>query len=150
MMTRPSSDQLIAIIRAELPNVATLGEQDRGELLGLLDGLLATVEQRARHEATWIVEESEQIDQLAEFLVQGGHDPDRWVARTMSELSSLQGTRPDALLDGYHVRSQLLSECVPVAMAAGGDARVRLESVIDTRIAHEAQIRGELALVARG
>jgi hypothetical protein len=75
MMTRPSSDQLLAIIRTELPNLSNLGEPDRAELLGLIGGLLATVEQRARHEATWMLEESEQIDQLAEFLITHRHRP---------------------------------------------------------------------------
>jgi hypothetical protein len=150
MLTLPSCSQLLDIIRGELPQVADLDEAGRGELLGLLDGLLAVIEQRCEHEAAWMLEESLQIDELAGYLVDRGHDRDGTIGRAGAEFQLLADTRPDELRDRYHARSQLLSNCIPAALAAGGDARARLEGVIDTRLEHEAQIRGRLSLVARG
>jgi len=131
MMTKPSSAQLLELVRSDLGRVPGLPADEQRELLALADGLLGVAARRAQHELSWMVEEIAQIEELARFL--GLDAPEAGVA-------------PADVAELYRERSALLADCVPPAMNAGGEARARLDAVIAARVAHEREIRGDVAL----
>lgn len=129
MMTKPSIDQLLELVRSELGRVPDLTGDEQREVLALADGLLGVGARRARHELAWMVEEIAQIKELAGLL---GMD----VPPVAADIA-----------ERYREMSALLADCVPLAMTTGGKARERLDAVIDARVAHEREIRGDVALV---
>jgi hypothetical protein len=150
MMTLPSNRQLLELIRGDLARLEDMTKSERQETLGLVDGLLGSIAERAEHEVAWMYEEIEEIQQLALSLMDAGLDPKGTISQTYWHVLPVDNLKPPDLLEQYHANSELLGGCVALAMTAGGEARARLDRVIDTRVAHERQIRGDLALVGRG
>lgn len=154
MMTLPSSSQLIGVVRAELPETLD-GISDDPRIvntLSMVDFMLATIAARCEHEIGWMIEEIEQIDAVAAEIVDSGHDRDARVSEGLRRLRAgdVQSFDIEAVRARYHLASAVLSDCVEIALAAGGEMRNRVEAVLSARLAHEEQIRGALALVGRG
>ena len=154
MMTLPSSSQLIAVVRAELAETLDGVSNDPRVLncLSMVDSMLGTIAVRCEHEIGWMIDEIEEIESVAAQLIGSGHDND---GRLRAGLQLLHATGPrafdtDTVRGRYQQASTLLSDCAEIALATGAEIRRQVEAVLSTRLAHEEQIRGALALVGRG
>jgi hypothetical protein len=153
MMTLPSSSQLIAVIRAEIQD--TLGgisdDPQVVNCLDMVDSMLATIAVRCDHEIGWMMSEIDDITEVANLIVAKGIDDGR-AAKGLAALrdAPLVDFGIEAVRSRYHLASSLLADCAELAVAAGGDMRRRVYSVLGKRVDHERQIRGTLELVGRG
>lgn len=144
MITQPTTATLADLVRAELRSLPGLEAGQHGAVLALADGLLGVVARRAADEAAWMAQEITAVCDLASSLAGDGLDGDGDLAAAAAACAADPG--PEALSARYREASALLAACVPVAMEAGGEARARLDAVIDARIANERAIRGDLQL----
>lgn len=153
MMTLPSSSQLIAVIRAEIQE--TLGgisdDPQVVNCLDMVDSMLATIAIRCDHEIGWMISEIDDITEVANRIAVNGIDDGR-AANGLAALrdAPLAEFDTEAVRARYHLASSLLADCAELAVAAGGDIRHLVYSVLGKRVGHERQIRGTLELVGRG
>jgi len=147
MMTRPSTAQIVDLVRESLDGMLALTSQEQTELLLLADGLLGVVGRRAELDSSWMLEEIAEIEEFATFLLFNGHDPDGVIRDKHALCVPADQVRPDQVAEAYRSSSELLMSCVRLAMNAGGAARSRLDAVINSRVAHERGIRGDVAIV---
>ncbi len=154
MMTLPSASQLLSVVRAEIAATLT-GISDDPQVvncLGMVDSMLESIAVRCEHEIGWMITEIDEALAFAADLVAAGSDTD---GRLAAGIDAVRGSaRTDfstaAVREEYHRASALLADCVEIALAVGGELRTRADAVLSSRLDHEAQIRGALALVGRG
>jgi hypothetical protein len=155
MITRPSSEQLVRAVRAELTEHVkpTVSDPAILESLGMIDSLLAMVERRVDGEAAWLREEVAAIEAAAAEIAGTHDDRDGRVAAALAELRPARGTaggsEMDALRREYSAAGEVLSRCLEVALPLGGRRRQQFEEILHTRLAREVSIRGDFSLVGR-
>ncbi|WP_354700032.1 hypothetical protein DSM112329_00293 [Paraconexibacter sp. AEG42_29] len=147
MIRRPSTPLLLSLSRGSLATVPDLPAGEQRETLALVDGILGICERRAEHEQAWMLEEIHGIEELVTHLVMCGGDADGALRSRYAGLVPAGDLAPAQIPERYDVCSAMLSEAIPVALGADADTRSMLDAVLDVRIAHEREIRGDVKLV---
>lgn len=145
MITHPSVAEVIGQVRRQLSNViapAIDNEQLLG-LLGMLDSLLHRAAVRAEYEIDWMRAEIEAIEQMA---AGAGRDDDR-ISEALSRLQA--GRRSSFEASAVAAEYRLASEVLCRGLEATGDAAVLSRAILSLRLAREAEVLGDFALVAR-
>jgi hypothetical protein len=167
MITRPTSEQLVRVVRAELTeHVKTKIENPAVlESLGMVDALLAMVERRVDGEAAWMREEIAAIERAAAEIVGTDDDRDGRVGAGLADLRAARETESEPAMESgletesepameilrreYSAAGEVLSRCLEAVLPVGGERRQRFEEILRTRLAREVLIRGEFSLVGR-
>jgi hypothetical protein len=153
MITQPSPATLLRVVREELRNTVTPTVTDgrATTALAMIDEVLRITANRCEHESAWMTEEIESIAALAQRLVAMGADRDGAIATGATELAA-RSTTGDCtdLTERYRQASGVLSLCVDVAVAAGGDARTAVDEALGLRVRNElAMSETSMVLVGR-
>ena len=154
MITQPSCQRLVDVVRAELAGTIAPAIEDPGlrAMLGMIDSILAGVSARCGHEVAWMREEIRLIEEAAEATVAVGADVDGRVAAAGAELRAGRATT-DEVADverEYDLAGEVLSRCLEAALPAGPEPASIVRAVLEQRLHRELQIRGEFSLVGRG
>jgi hypothetical protein len=155
MITRPSSEQLVRAVRAELTEQVKPKIDDPAvlESLGMMDALLSMVERRVDREAAWMREEVAAIEAAAAELIGTENDRDGRVGAALADLRRARetgsGSELEVLRRGYDAAGEILSRCLEAALPVGGRVRERFEEILRARLAREVAIRGDFSLVGR-
>jgi hypothetical protein len=154
MITRPTPAELIAVVRVHLKETLapTLSSPHAHAALSMADSVLAHVQAMSDSELSWIREEIDAVDALAETLVNLGADVDGRLDRELAATRAGQSDgwdMPSARTD-YRRSSALLSCCVEVAAVAHASAaQAAVDAALEQRVAREAEIKGALVYAAR-
>ncbi len=136
MLTRPTTEQLLVGIAADLRNLvlAEVSSEPVKVLLGQIDQILRGLAERASHEIAWMHEEADTIS-----------------AVTGTEVGWPASLHLEDVITWYGEVSRVLSTAIDAAFADGDTVRVaELKRLLDTRSANEMKIVGTLDLVGRG
>lgn len=147
MIRRPTVPLLLSIVRQRLADVPDLPPAEQREVLTLADGILGICQRRTEHEHGWLLEEVLQVEELVTHLIMLGLDRGGTLRASYADLPPARELAAAELPERYDVASAMLAEAIPLAMGADAEVRERLHAVLDTRIAHERDIRGDVRLV---
>ena len=145
MITHPSAAELIGQVRQQLGSAiapAIDNEQLLG-LLGMLDSLLQRAAVRAEYEIAWMREEIDAIEHMAN----GPGRDDEGIAEALARLKAERGSSYEASAVAAEYR--LASEVLCRGLEAAGDAAEVSRAILNRRLAREAEVLGDFALVAR-
>ena len=153
MITQPSVATLIRVVREELRTIVAPAVTD-GRVttaLAMIDEVLKMTANRCEHESAWMVEEIGSIEKLAQRLLGMGLDADGEIAKGAEEITARSQTGdPTTLVERYRKASAVLSRCLDVAVAAGGEARVAADETLGLRVQNElALAETSMVLVGR-
>jgi flagellar biosynthesis component FlhA len=152
MMSRPSTQRLIEVIRQELgDNIAPKLADDGSALasLQMVDHVLETLARRAAHEVAWMTEEIQALQALGEHVVAAMGSN----CRTAEAVAALQAVdsaslHVDDVAERYSLASEILS-CAIEELPEDSPIRGQAEAALDARLAREVSIIGEFQLVGR-
>jgi hypothetical protein len=153
LITQPSSAAVLGVVRKELSTLADgLTDPQVAASLAMINEVLRCIAVRCENEIAWMAAEISEIDELAARVIANGLDPNGALAGLLARVRQRDvDLRTSALSEAYSEAGQLLSCCIEQALPAGGAIWAAAEDVLQTRLSHEAEIRGaEFALVARG
>ena len=119
--------------------------------LEMVDSLLASIAVRCEHEIGWMVSEVDEIREVAHQLISAGHD-DGQVAAALALLDENRPTSYDteAVRARYHAASAVFADCVELVPTSDTPLQQKITTLVDSRLDHEREIRGAVALVGRG
>jgi hypothetical protein len=145
VITHPSTSELIEQVRQQLSQgvaPAIDNEQLLG-LLGMIDALLQRASVRAEFEIEWMREEISAIEQL-------GAGPGACNGRIAEAMAALRAgqhgsNEASAVTAEYRLAGEVLSR----GLESGGEVAAASQVILDQRLAREAEILGDFALVAR-
>jgi hypothetical protein len=152
MISRPSTERLIEVIRQELrDNIGPKVADDATAVasLAMVDHVLETLARRAAHEIAWMTEETQGLQALGTQVVAaiGSDGP------TAEALAALEAKDPASLhLDDVAARYSLAGEilsCAIEELPEDSPIRAQAEAALDDRLAREVSIIGEFQLVGR-
>lgn len=153
MISRPTATQLVEAIQRELREVVqpTVSDPTAADSLEMVDALLSSLAIRCQHERTWMREEIAATTAAARAVLDAGLDTSGSVAAALAEFesASITSDRLDDAVQAYDLSGELLSRCIEVALSATGGIRDTVLSVLETRLAHETEIRGDFSLSGR-
>jgi hypothetical protein len=152
MITRPTTDRLIDVVRQELRDNLSPRFADDGAVsttLQMIDHVLETVARRAAHEIAWMTEEIDNLQALGQQVV-AAVGPN---SRTGAALTALRAADSASLhLDDVSHRYSLASEilaCAVEELPAESPLQTAAQDALDTRLEREMSIIGEFQLVGR-
>jgi hypothetical protein len=153
MIARPTASQVVEAIRRELRDVVapTVSDPTAAGSLEMVDALLSSLAIRCDHELAWMREEIAATTAAARAVLDAGLDSSGSITQALADFD---GANPasdhlDDVVRAYDLSGELLSRCVEVAVPAGGEIRDTVLSVLETRLAHEVEIRGDFSLAGR-
>ena len=154
MITRPTTAQLIAVVRRELAERVAPAVTDPQVVtsLQMVDHILGTLAVRADHEVGWMVEEMAAIEAVAQPVADSGLPGAGAVADALVAFRSgrAAGHSTAEITDAYNAATEVLSRCIEATFAAGGELRDAVLGVLDQRLAHETDVIGpDFQLVGR-
>ena len=151
MMTQPSVERLIELIRKQLTEVVgpALPEDGPRSAVGMIDHLLQTIQTRAENEIDWMTKQIADITDLAERAVTlGDVSPrvsDAIGASKAATTGSLTASRVTAdYARAAEILSLILEETVTGDSATAHEAR----SLLDREANWGVQVVGDFVLVA--
>ncbi|WP_084027690.1 hypothetical protein [Mycobacterium avium] len=153
MIARPTASQLVEAIRRELREVVgpAVSDPTAAGSLEMVDALLSSLAIRCGHEHAWMQEEIVATTAAARAVLDAGLDTSGSVAAALSEFQEASTTSGhlDDVVQTYDQSGELLSRCIEVALPAGGAVRDTVLSALETRLAHEVEVRGDFSLAGR-
>jgi hypothetical protein len=154
MITRPTTAQLIDVVRRELAERVAPAVTDPQVTISLqmIDHILRTLAVRADHEAGWMVEEMAAIEALGEQVAGSGLPGAAAVTEALDAFRSGRsaGRSTAEITDDYNAATEVLSRCVEATFAAGGELWEAVAGLLDERLAHETEVIGpDFQLVGR-
>jgi hypothetical protein len=152
MISRPSTERLLEVIRQELrDNIAPKVADDGSAVasLQMVDHVLETLTRRASHESAWMTEEIQALQALGDQVV-AAIGPDGHTAAAVAALQAVDSTalHLDDVAQRYSLASEILS-CAIEELPEDSPIRVQAEAALDDRLARETLIIGEFQLVGR-
>ena len=147
MISRPTTPQLLAVVRRELaekvgpavtdPQVATS--------LRMVDHILSTLAVRAEHELGWMGEEMAAIDEVGDRVAASGLPGATPVAEALTTFRSQRasGLHAAEITDDYNRATEVLSRCVEATFSNSGELWAAVSALLDQRLAHETEVIGE-------
>lgn len=152
MMSRPSCEQLVHLVRSHLETVAEAitDVQAKGALV-MIDSILATVANRSGHEVAWMHEEISAVLTEADNYVADGQPGAQTVAEAVAGVRNLDSTSLHVgdVQRRYDAASEVLSRLLENCRAADAATRTRVEHLLEQRLSREFDIRGSFALAGR-
>ena len=152
MISQPSVATLIRVVREELRTiVAPAVTDDRvTTVLAMIDEVLKITATRSENENTLMLQEISSIESLAERLLAMDLDADGRIALGANAIkdANRSGDATD-LAARYRQASAVLSQCLDVAVAAGGEARSVAEGALALRVQNEVALSGSMVLIGR-
>ena len=146
MITRPTTAQLIDVVRRELADrvAPAVTDPQVATSLQMVDHILATLAVRAEHEAGWMTEEIAAIETVGQQVADSGLPGAPAVAEALAAFRAGRGTGRSIaeITDDYNAATEVLSRCVEATFAAGGHLRDAVTGLLDQRLAHETDVIG--------
>ena len=158
MISRPSTSQLVEVIRNELSTriAAQTTDPELTVALQMMDHVLVTIARRADHEIAWMHEEMDAIEAAAADLVtaeSGAAEPG--TGSVAEALEEYRARRTGSLhladvTDDYNRASEVLSRAVEFVLTSDGPHKERIIGLLSARLAHEVEVIGpDFTLVGR-
>lgn len=154
MITRPTTDRLIDVVRQELRDNLCPRFQDDGAVLTslqMIDHVLETVARRTGHEIAWMIEEIDQLQALGEEVV-GAIGPDSRTGAAVAAFHAASASDGSLHLDDVSHRYSLASEilaCAVEELPPDSPLHATAQAALDRRLEREMAIIGEFQLVGR-
>jgi hypothetical protein len=154
MITRPTTGQLIEVVRRELAErvAPAVTDPQVTTSLQMVDHILATLARRAEHETEWMTDEMAAIETVGQRVADSGLPGAPAVAEALRAFRAGRGAgRSTAeITEDYNAATEVLSRCVEATFAAGADLRDAVTGLLDQRLAHETDVIGaDFQLVGR-
>lgn len=153
MIARPTASQLAEAIRRELTAVVapTVSDPTAADSLEMVDALLSSLAIRCDHELAWMREEMAATTAAAQAVLDTGLDSTGSITEALAEFEgeNTASDHVDDVVRAYDLSGELLSRCLEVAVPAGGGIRDAVLAALETRLAHEVEIRGDFSLAGR-
>ena len=149
MISRPTTAQLICIVRRELVETVAPAVDDpvvAGSLM-MIDHILETLAQRAEHEIAWMLEEIDQIRDLAQRVANTQPDAAGVTEPLEHELASMHLSD---VVEHYSVVSEALSRALEATLGTSSGLEAAAIDLMRSRLAHEQEVIGDFQLVGRG
>lgn len=151
MLTRPTTSQLLGVVRAELKSsVARLITEPAAQgALHMIDGILASLSVRAEHEIAWMIEETAAIEQLAEHVL--ATSPSAEAKRSLdSALRAFRAARTSRLhaadvAADYDRASEVLSQLLEITWD-DAEHHEQAKALLRTRIERGVAVAGAASL----
>jgi len=154
MITRPSTAQLLEVVRRELAErvAPAVNDPQLATSLQMIDHILFTLAVRADHELGWMAEEMEAIQVIGDRVAASGLTGAEPVA---DALSAFRGSRSASLhtaevVEDYNRATEILSRALEATSAHPGELREQVLSLLQARLDHEVHVIGDFQLVGRG
>ena len=154
MITRPTTAQLLEVVRRELAErvAPAVTDPQATTSLQMIDHILRTLAVRADHEAGWMAEEMAAIESLAERVAGSDLPGAAAVTEALDAFRSGRSTGHSTadITEDYNAATEVLSRCVEATFTAGGELRSAVDTLLDQRLAHETAVIGpDFQLVGR-
>jgi hypothetical protein len=149
VISRPTTAQLIGVVRRELAETVAPAVDDpvvAGSLM-MIDHLLETFARRAEHEIAWMLEEIDEIRELAERVARERPDAAGVTEPLTHELASM---RLSDVVEHYSVVSEALSRSLEATLGTSSALERAAVDLMHARLAHEQEVIGDFQLVGRG
>jgi hypothetical protein len=149
VISRPTTAQLVGIVRRELVETVAPAVDDpvvAGSLM-MIDHILETLAQRAEHEIAWMLEEIEQIRDLAQQVASDRPDAAGVTEPLEHELASMHLSD---VVEHYSVVSEALSRALEATLGTSSALEAAVVDLMCARLAHEQEVIGDFQLVGRG
>jgi hypothetical protein len=154
MITQPTIPQLLDTMREELSErvLPLIDDPTIRVNVEMVTALLSALSVRTENEVAWMLEEAEAIEAAATELLPALND-----AGAVTEALDAHQASPPASMrlsdvaESYQRASELLARLTEAAYTAGDDqAILRVQALIDSRLAIEMEAIGEFVAVGRG
>ena len=154
MITRPTTAQLIDVVRQELTErvAPVVTDPQVATSLQMVEHILRTLAVRADHEVGWMVEETAAIEAVGQQVADSGLPGAAAVADALDAFRAGRATGHSTaeITDDYNAATEVLSRCVEATFAAGDELRHAVTALLDQRLAHETDVIGpDFRLVGR-
>ena len=154
MITRPTSAQLIEVVRLELAErvAPTVADPQVATSLQMVDHILRTLAVRAEHEAAWMAEEIAAIETVGGQVADSGLPGASAVSEALAAFRAGRnaGHSTAEVTDDYNAATEVLSRCLEATFAIEGHLRNAVIGLLDERLAHETDVIGpDFRLVGR-
>ncbi len=154
MITRPTTAQLIGVVRRELAErvAPAVTDPEVTTSLQMVDHILRTLAVRAEHEAGWMAEEIAAIEAVGEQVADSRLTGALAVAEALAAFRGGRsaGRSTAEISDDYNAATEVLSRCLEATFAAEGDLRDAVIGLLDQRLGHETDVIGaDFQLVGR-
>ena len=147
MITRPTTAQLLEVVRRELAEGVRPAVTDPQVLtnLQMIDHILGALAVRADHELGWMAEEMEAIDAVGERVAAAGLARSAAVAEALGEFRSNRttGLGVAEVTGDYNRASEVLSRCIEATFTGAAELRAEVQALLEARLAHETEVIGE-------
>ena len=153
MITRPTTAQLIDVVRRELGErvAPAVTDPQAATSLQMVDHILRTLAVRAEHETGWMAEEIAAIEAVGAQVADSGLPGALAVAEALAAFRAGDGGRSAAeVTEEYNAATEVLSRCLEATFTIEGDLRDAVNGLLDQRLAHETEVIGpDFQLVGR-
>jgi hypothetical protein len=154
MITRPTTGQLVEVVRRELAErvAPAVSDQQVATSLQMVDHILSTLAVRAEHELGWMAEEMVAIEVVAQRVADSGLPGAGAVSDALAAFLTNRATGLHAaqIIDDYNRASEVLSRAVEATFGNEGDLGRSVAGLLDQRLAHETDVIGlDFQLVGR-
>jgi len=154
MITRPTTAQLIEVVRRELAErvAPAITDPQVSTSLQMIDHILRTLAVRAEQEAGWMAEEIAAIEAVGQQVADSGLPGASAVAEGLAAFRAGRGAARSTaeITDDYNAATEVLSRCLEATFAADGDLRDAVIGLLDQRLGHETAVIGsDFQLVGR-
>jgi hypothetical protein len=154
MITRPTTAQLLEVVRRELAERVAPAVADRqvATSLQMVDHILSALAVRADHELGWMAEEMTAVEAVGERVAASGLPGAQSVAEALSVFRAGRptGLHAAAVVEDYNRASEVLSRAVEATFGQEGELREAVVALLDQRLAHEIEVIGpDFQLVGR-
>jgi hypothetical protein len=154
MITRPSTAQLVEVVRRELAErvAPAVSDPQLTTSLQMIDHILSALAVRADHELGWIAEEMEAIQAVGERVAASDLPGAAPVADALTAFRAARSASLHAadVVEDYNRATEILSRAVEATSAQPGDLRQQVLSLLEARLDHEVDVIGDFQLVGRG
>jgi hypothetical protein len=154
MITRPSTAQLVEVVRRELAErvAPAVSDPQLTTSLQMIDHILSALAVRADHELGWIAEEMEAIQAVGERVAASGLPGAAPVADALTAFRTARSASLHAadVVEDYNRATEILSRAVEATSAHPGELRQRVLGLLEGRLDHEVDVIGDFQLVGRG
>ena len=150
MMSKPSTVQLISVIREHLSDAIAPAVSDAGQqkLLAMIDHLLQTIAVRAEHEIDWMINHVHDVVALADDMVNTASTPaaviealDRYREQHQVSLTA------SAVTANYGLAAAVLAAILEATVTDTGEHGSAARRLLQRDVARGVQVVGEFELV---
>jgi hypothetical protein len=154
MITRPTTAQLLEVVRRELAErvAPAVGDPQVATSLEMVDHILSALAVRADHELGWMAEEMETVEEVGTQVANSGLPGAAGVAEALAAFRAGRSTGLHAaeVTEDYNRATEVLSRAVEATFGEEGELRDSVLALLDQRLAHEIEVIGpDFQLVGR-